>query len=83
MSLGKLLVLALMIGAVVMAYRWIGRVQALRAGRAPARAARETAPPMATEDMAKCQVCGVYRAVRGAAACDRADCPSRFPGLRR
>jgi hypothetical protein len=75
-SFGKLLVLALMIGAVVLAYRWHRRFEQFRAARARSRAA-EVRPRLAVEDMVKCQTCGVYIPVHGAGDCGQAGCPYR------
>ncbi len=73
-SLGKLLVLGLMISAVCLVYRWVRRVDQVRASHSQARAAKAQALP-AAEDMVKCSVCGVYRPARGGGRCDRPACP--------
>ncbi len=75
-SFGKLLTLALMIGLVVMAYRWHRRFEQYRTARARARRAA-VRPQPAIEDMIKCRACGVYVPARGARDCGYADCPYR------
>ena len=75
-SFGKLLTLGLMIGAVVLIYRWHRRFEQFRATRARARAA-EVGSQRAIEDMVKCRACGVYVPARGAGDCRYADCPYR------
>ena len=70
-SIGKVLMLAALIGAVLTAYRWLRRVEKLRE-----RAARTAVQPrLVTEEMIKCKVCGVYVPARGARNCGYADCP--------
>ena len=88
MSLSKILLLALVIGAVWFGWRWINRVQAI--GRArntprrpdgrrdaaagqPPREARTSAAE--AEDMEKCPECGAYVAPRSAVSCGRPACP--------
>ena len=80
-TLSKLLTLALIVTAVWYGFRWVQRFNAARAARAERRARREAGKdetaPVATEDMSKCTVCGVYVPVRGAPPCPRPECPLR------
>lgn len=83
MSLGKLLLLALIILAVWYGFRYAARVEAVRqAKRAGAQGrrgggtiggARTPAPPV--EDLVKCQRCGAFVAANGAANCGKPGCP--------
>jgi hypothetical protein len=67
----KLVLLILVIAAVWIGYRWLnGPVREL-----PRRHARAPHPAIHAEDLAPCEVCGAYVAVR-AARCGRPDCPS-------
>jgi len=75
-SFGKLLVLALMIGAVVVVGRWLRRFERLRTARTRDRAAA-VRPPRAIEDMVKCRTCGVYIPTHGSEDCGRAGCQHR------
>ena len=70
-SVGKLLMLVALIGAVLMAYRWFHRIGSLR-DRARRRVAQ---PRLVTEDMVKCKVCGIYVPARGTRTCGYANCP--------
>ena len=84
-SLQKLVVLALIIAAVWIGFRYLGRIQAeRRAGVKSARKmqrrtrwsfGRDPDEDMGAEDMVACRVCGAYVPVRGARSCGRADCP--------
>ncbi|MBK1839942.1 hypothetical protein JHL17_21275 [Azospirillum sp. YIM B02556] len=90
MSLSKILLLALVIGAVWFGWRWINRVQEI--GRARSAARRQDggrdaaaggpprnsgayAPTLEAEDMEKCPECGAYVAPRSAVSCGRPACP--------
>ena len=89
MSLSKILLLALVIGAVWFGWRWINRVQAIgRArntprrpdGRRDAAAGQPPRDPRTSsaaeaEDMEKCPECGAYVAPRSAVSCGRPACP--------
>lgn len=90
MSLSKILLLALVIGAVWFGWRWVNRVQEIGRARnatrrqdgarnaapgAPPRDARPYAPAMEAEDMEKCPECGAYVAPRSAVSCGRPACP--------
>ncbi|HEV7372651.1 hypothetical protein [Arenibaculum sp.] len=79
-SLPKLLTLALIILVVWYGFKWISRVNRLRAEQARPvgrRAPGAAAPGKGSraEEMEKCRVCGVYVAPASAAACGRPDCP--------
>lgn len=88
LSFSKLLLLALVIGAVWFGWRWFQRVDSVRRDQlrrqpAPSAAAprRDTQPEPATrsapaaEDMEKCPECGAYVAPRSATSCGRTGCP--------
>ncbi|HSK41749.1 MAG TPA: hypothetical protein VK943_18430 [Arenibaculum sp.] len=81
-SLPKLIILALLLAAVWYGFRWVSRVNHLRAEQAAERSrlrkAAGGAPAAGTavaEDMEKCPSCGVYVSPRSAAACGRPGCP--------
>jgi len=88
LSFSKVLLLALVIGAVWFGWRWFQRVDAVRRAHlrrqaAPQSAAaprRDTQPEPAradadAEDMEKCPECGAYVAPRSATSCGRTGCP--------
>ncbi len=88
-SLSKIILLALVIGAVWYGWRWINRVQEI--GRARTAARRQDGPNQSgpsqsgrrdagayaveAEDMEKCPECGAYVAPRSAVSCGRPACP--------
>ncbi len=72
-SLPKLLTLALIIVAVLAAFRLIGSVNRVRAENRRRTSAEEDRRQLESEDLQKCTVCGVFVA----RACDRNDCPRR------
>ena len=80
-GLSKLIVLALIIGAVWYGFKFFGRLDNVRdkvektARKAAERVAGE---PAATQDMERCETCGDFVAQGGATACGRAACP--YPG---
>lgn len=85
-SLGKLLVLAAIIGAVWYGFKYLSRLQYQREARADARdrvtRRRRGEPPSsagaqaaASEDMAQCPACKAYVPAKGAGNCGRPDCP--------
>jgi uncharacterized protein len=86
-SLQKLLVLAVIVGAVWYGFKLVSRLQEAReldqkAGRRKPsrvwRGARRGKSPDgdgATEDMVQCPVCKTYVAAKGTASCGRPDCP--------
>lgn len=85
LSLPKLLLLALVIGAVWFGWRWFQRVDAVRRDQLRRQAAPQPAPRRdpgaeaprgaAAEDMEKCPECGAYVAPRSATSCGRPGCP--------
>ncbi len=92
-SLQKLLFTALAIAAVWYGYKWLGRVQEIRAQRAQsikkqgrvkprqspgAAEAPDTADAAGAEEMIQCPVCEAFVAARGAVSCGREGCP--YPG---
>lgn len=78
-SLGKLLVLAIILAVVWYGWKYAQRVEAVRRALKEEierrRAAMSPAPPRPAEDLVKCSVCGTYVPSRGARACGRAGCP--------
>ncbi len=90
-SLGKLLVLLAVIGAVWYGFKYLSRMQYLRERRAEAREQIDSggAPPPppgrgrrkqaaerpAAEDMTQCPACQAYVPAKGARNCGRPDCP--------
>jgi len=70
-SFGKLLLLALVLAGLWLAFRVIGRKR-----RLPDRG-RRGGTRIAAEDMTGCPRCGVYVSARRAAPCARTDCPYR------
>lgn len=91
LSFSKLLLLALVIGAVWYGWRWFQRVDAVRreqlrrqAAPHPTASPRRDAQPepsrgasagATAEDMEKCPECGAYVAPRSAVSCGRTGCP--------
>ena len=80
-SFAKIIVLVAVIAIVWFGFKYLQRFQAMGGTSQPAapkRAAsgqpREAVEP-ATHDMVACRVCGTYVPERGAARCERADCP--------
>ncbi|SMF81978.1 uncharacterized protein SAMN02982917_5270 [Azospirillum oryzae] len=88
-SLSKIILLALVIGAVWYGWRWVNRVQEIGRARTAARrpdgrrdaagaSSRDSGthtPAMEAEDMEKCPECGAYVAPRSAVSCGRPACP--------
>lgn len=83
-SVQKLLVLAAIIALVWFGFRWVGRLQEMRAAeqkaarrttakRKPAAEDKRAADP--AEEMVQCPACQAYVPVRDATSCGRADCP--------
>ncbi|HXP30506.1 MAG TPA: hypothetical protein VN832_05415 [Stellaceae bacterium] len=79
LSLGKLLILILLIGIVWYGFKYVQRVEEIRQ-----RLRRQTGGQRrddsqdgsrAAEDLVKCPRCGAYVAVKSRASCGRADCP--------
>ena len=90
-SLQKLLVLALLVGAVWYGFKFFGRLDGSRkrvekvakkaAQKAAEHVAGETAGAAsepAAQDMERCETCGDYVAVTAASSCGREACP--YPG---
>ena len=78
-SVGKLIVLGVIIAVVWYGWKYVQRVEAVRrALKAEIERRRAGAPPAQNrpaEDLVKCSACGIYVPSRGAHACGRADCP--------
>lgn len=77
-SLGKLLFLALLLGGAWVGWRWLRRVEQIRARIREERAAAAPTSVFAqrtAEEMQPCPVCRVYVPVSGAGPCGRHDCP--------
>lgn len=77
-SFGKLVTLALLIGGIWMAMRWLEtrRVRAERADSVNhARRERVRNGPEEPEDLIQCRVCGVYGPADRGRDCSRSDCP--------
>ncbi len=80
-SLGKILLLLVLVVVAWSAFRYVSRVEAVRRTlREEIR--RRQAPParaakMEAEDLVKCTGCGAYVAARGATPCGRPECPWR------
>ena len=90
LSFSKLLLLALVIGAVWFGWRWFQRMDAVRREQLRRQAAPQPAAPRrdsfaepargaqaagGAEDMEKCPECGAWVAPRSATSCGRAGCP--------
>ena len=79
-SLGKLLVLVVIIGGVWYGFKLISRRNEAREGRGPGRVAGRRKKSKArvdadSQEMIECDVCGIFVAAVDATSCDRADCP--------
>jgi hypothetical protein len=77
-SLGKLLLIVIVVAIVWFAFRYVSRVEAVRrAVRAEVERRRRAQKPrtLEAEDLVKCARCGTFVAARSAAACGRPDCP--------
>ena len=77
-SLTKLLFTAAVIAAVWYGYKWIGRIQSMRAAEDKLGGNQPRSGPPAVEDMIRCPVCDSFVAAPAAASCGREDCP--YPG---
>lgn len=92
-GLQKLLVLALLVGAVWYGFKYFGRLgESRKKVEKAARKAAEKAAGMATgkaaepelqaepvaQDMERCETCGDFVAVQGVTSCGREACP--YPG---
>ncbi|HEV2546324.1 MAG TPA: hypothetical protein VGU20_03225 [Stellaceae bacterium] len=77
-SLTKLVLLAVVIAALWLGFRYMSRVDAIRRslrGELSRRRASGATPAKDVEDLVKCARCGAYVAARNASACGRPDCP--------
>lgn len=74
-SLGKILVLAVIVVAVWYGFKLIGRLEKRRKERAAEAARIRASEPPEAGDMVKCRVCDAFVLARGAMACGRPDCP--------
>ncbi len=77
-SLTKLLFTAAIIAAIWYGYKWIGRIQAMRAAGDKLGGNRPRHGPPAVEDMIRCPVCDSFVTASAAVSCGREDCP--YPG---
>ena len=77
-SLTKLLFTAAIIAAIWYGYKWIGRIQAMRAAGGKLDGNRPRPGPPAVEDMIRCPVCDSFVTASAAVSCGREDCP--YPG---
>lgn len=82
LSLGKLLILAILIALVWYGFKYASRVEAIRRGvreevaRRRAGARPGVRPPArSVEDLVKCPQCGAFVAATGATNCGKAGCP--------
>lgn len=80
LSLGKLLLLALIIAIVWYGFKYMQRVEdvrrALRQEMERRRKSGRSGPrSIEAEDLVKCARCGAYVAAEGATNCGRPDCP--------
>jgi hypothetical protein len=80
MSLGKLLVLAILIAIVWYAFKYQARVAAIRRSLREEIARRQAAarpspPSRSVEDLVKCPQCGAFVAAKGATNCGKPACP--------
>jgi uncharacterized protein len=80
LSLGKLILLAIIIAVVWYGFKYMERVETLRrTQRREADRQRKSAPPgprgIEAEDLVKCARCGAYVAAGSATHCGRPDCP--------
>jgi hypothetical protein len=82
LSLGKFLLLAVLVAAVWYGFKYIQRVEEIKrllrreAERRQAdQRARRGPQSLDAEDLVKCARCGAYVAAQSATACGRPDCP--------
>ncbi len=81
LSLGKLLLLAILIAIVWYGFKYAARIEAVKQSvRAEALRRRQGGgdmrpPPRPVEDLVKCRQCGSYVAAQGAANCGKPGCP--------
>lgn len=80
LSLGKLLVLAAIIGVVWYGFKYAARVEEIRRNVRDEMARRQGAsrqgrPSRSVEDLVKCAQCGAFVAAHGATNCGKPGCP--------
>ena len=78
LSLGKLLVLAIIIAVVWYGFKYTARVEAIRRSVREEIARRQAAarpPGRSVEDLVKCPKCGAFVASVGATDCGKPGCP--------
>jgi uncharacterized protein len=81
LSLGKLLVLAIIVAAVWYGFKYVQRVEEVRRmlrqvqRQQQQRASRAGPQTLEAEDLVKCRQCGAYVAARSTTSCGRPDCP--------
>jgi len=78
MSLGKLLVLALVLAVVWTAFRWLQRTNAIK----EAEARRHRVASLGGEETVRCSRCDVFVVARTAGDCGRVGCPFAKAGVR-
>ena len=81
LSLGKLILLALIIAIIWYGYRYMQRIEAVRRVLREELQRRQSAArpsqPVEAEDLVKCATCSAYVPSRHPTACGRPDCPWR------
>ena len=79
LSIGKLLVLVVLIGVVWYGFKYAARIEAIRrdvrADVARRQAARRGGSARPVEDLVKCAQCGAFVAAEGAKKCGKPNCP--------
>lgn len=78
LSVGKLLLLLLLVAIVWFGFRYVSRVDAIRRAlreELQRRQRPQQRESIKAEDLVKCAQCGAYVAARTATSCDRAQCP--------
>lgn len=75
LSLGKLLLLAAVIGVVWWGWKYAQRIAAVRQALNEELQRRRGGGNLPAEDLVKCSVCGSYVPGQSAKSCGRADCP--------
>ena len=80
LSLGKLVLLAVLIAAAWYGFKYRARIESIRRDVRAEVARRQAAsgarpPPRAVEDLVKCPACGAFVAAKGATNCGKPECP--------
>lgn len=78
LSLGKFLLLVLLVVIVWYGFKYVSRVEAIRRALREELQRRQGAqrrPTIPAEDLVKCAQCSAYVAARSATSCGRPDCP--------